>query len=214
MRDPLGDWNGDSDGEYRYTGWVRDWSDIEFAAYVAGFTDGEGWMAAPPEGGLRIVLANCERIVLERMRDRLGFGAIRSQIQKPHWRERHVLVISNATDCETFLRMTLPYLIIKRRTAEAMLTRCDEWRAAIAAFNERNRLIREAIASGERQKDIAARFGVSTQTVSRIKLGHTWPSERPKNARGLQGRVRPHQSWSSSPARQLRGDEQSTHLPG
>jgi hypothetical protein len=179
------------------------WSDSEFGAYLAAFTDGEGWLAAPPEGGVKIILANTHLGVLTAMRDRLGFGVVRAmtQVQNPRYLPRYILAIQNARDCEEFLRLARPYMIIKTDAADAILTRCADWRQAVGAYNERNRQIRAAIAAGERQKDIAARFGVSTQTISRIKLGHTWPSEQPKNARGLQGRVRPHRSWSSSPAR-------------
>jgi hypothetical protein len=190
---------------------VETWSDTSFAAYLAGFTDGEGYMDAPPHGGLRIILANCERDVLEAIRRRLGYGVIRSQQQKPHWRERFVLVISSAADCESFARLTLPYLIIKRRPALAILAKCEEWRNVVASYEERNHLIREAIAAGEVQKEIAARFGLSQQAISRIKLGHTWPSEKPKSARqgargaSLRGRVRQH--WSSSPGRGLNGTD-------
>ncbi len=177
-----------------------DWTDEAFAAYLAGFTDGEGHVAMPSTGGVRVTLANCEEAVLRGMRDRLGYGVIRSQQQRPHWRRRFVLIFQNAADCESFLRMTLPYLHIKRASAIRVLAMCDAYRASLNEFNERNRQIRSALSAGERGKDIAARFGISPQTVSRVKSGHSWPSERPKNACGL-GRFTSHRSPSLTAVR-------------
>ncbi len=173
---------------YRMT--VKCFPDDVFAGYLAGFLDGEGYIQGSGDG-VRIVLANCEVHILEEIRDRLGFGAIRSQQQKAHWRERFTLVFFNGEDVEAVLRLTRPYLRIKGQAADAALAKIDAWRENVRLRQERNAGILEAIKAGEVQKSIAARFGVSTQTVSRIKRGHLWPSEkRSSGSKGFAGLVK------------------------
>lgn len=61
------------------------------------------------------------------------------------------------------------------------------------ARDERNQKILALISKGVFQKDIAIEFGISQSLVSRIKSGHTWPTEIAKfNARrGLKKGIRP-----------------------
>ena len=168
---------------------LADLSDEAFAAYVAGFTDGEGHLEVhPSRAGVRIVIANTNRDVLEQIRNRLGEGRIsqrHSVYDKPHYLPRFVLVFDDGLSCGRVLDRIRPYLQIKADPADVILARIAEWHALIRQGAERNRLIREAIERGEKQTNIAQRFHTSKQTVSRIKLGQYWPSERPKDLRGL-----------------------------
>lgn len=156
-------------------------SDKAFAAYLAGFTDGEGHIAIPQShggfSGVRITLANCVPDVLRGIQQRLDYGSIRSQQQKENWRERFVWVASNIRDCEHFLHLVYPYLQIKRQDADNVLARIAAINERRTSVDARNYAIVEAARSGERRKDIAARFGISPQLVSRLCEGHNWPSE-------------------------------------
>lgn len=165
------------------------WSDEAFHAYLAGFTDGEGYVQSDvSSGGVRVVLANCVRPVLDGMRDRLGYGVIRSQQFRPHWQERHLLIIANARDCEDFLTRVRPYLHIKAESADAVLARVALYREVHEERLARNRAILAAVAAGETGKSVAARFGVSAMTVSRLrKLG---PDPAGDASRGFAGKVR------------------------
>ena len=168
-----------------------DFTDEAFAAYLAGFTDGEGYIGIEPTtrkgvSVVRIILANCVPEVLRGIQARLGYGAIRSQQFKPHWRERFTLSVTNMRDCESFLRTTLPYLHIlhiKHGVALDALKRIEEARTKQAAKAKRNDAIRAAAQSGERRKDIAVRFNLSPQAISRICEGHRWPSEQSRVAK-------------------------------
>jgi uncharacterized protein YerC len=160
---------------------IDSFSDEAFAAYLAGFIDGEGYIgieSAPRGlGSVNITIANCEVSVLESIRERLGVGAIYSQQQREHWRRRYVLKIGNAHDCRLALRIVRPYLQIKGEAADAMLEHVEVMCARIANRADRNRQIVELAASGMKRKDIAVHFGVSAQTISRVCNGHDWPSE-------------------------------------
>ena len=155
----------------------RELTDREFAAYLAGFTDGEGYIGVRARDNVAIVLANCVPEVLEWIKARLGYGAIYSSQQKPHWRRRYVLKVSSAVECRDFLLRTQPYLLIKAEKATLALARIHEMQMGMDALDARNRQIVRLATSGRRHKDIAHRFGVSQQLVSRIIRGSKWPSE-------------------------------------
>ena len=178
---------------------MQEWDDAAFAAYVAGFTDGEGFMAAPPEGGLRIAIANTELGVLEQIQKRLGFGTIRSQ-KAAHGATREIYAyrVQNVLDCEKFLRIVRPYLIIKAAVADAMLDRCELFRQAVEERKVLGLQIREALLTEKNMSEIARRFSVSATTVGRIKSG-TWSFDK-ADARGLQVDWGSRRFWSSNPA--------------
>lgn len=163
-------------------------SNEAFAAYLGGFTDGEGYVGIEPTNRknvsvVRIVLANCVPEVLRGIQARLGYGAIRSQKLKPHWRERFTLSVTNMADCERFLLLTLPYLFIKQDTARLALARINQAREKPLQIRERNNEIRALAAAGGVRRQIARRYGVSPQLISRICEGHKWPSEQSKIAK-------------------------------
>lgn len=179
---------------------MQEWDESAFAAYVAGFTDGEGFMAAPPEGGLRIAISNTDLGVLNQIQERLGFGTIRSQrAATPRGREIFAYRVHNILDCERFLRIVRPYLVIKAAVADAMLERCEVVRRAIEERRDLGLQIREALATEKNMSEIARRFSVSPTTVGRIKSGE-WSFDK-TDARGLQVDVGQHRFWSSNPAK-------------
>ena len=163
-------------------------TDMEFAAYLAGFTDGEGYIGVEPTtrknvSAVRIVLANCVPEVLRGIQSRLGYGSIRSQTLKANWRERYTLSITNLGDAERFLSIVYPYLFIKREAADAAYLRIAEAKQNHLGRQIRNDAIRAAAKEGQMRKAIANQFNVSPQLVSRICEGHDWPSERSRVAK-------------------------------
>ncbi|MDA8115718.1 MAG: hypothetical protein M0Z43_13490, partial [Acidithiobacillus sp.] len=109
---------------------IAEFTDKEFAAYLAAFTDGEGNIGFERPDKVhrhqffvRITLANCVPEVLRDIQSRLGYGSIHSQKQRENWRERFVFVVSNLADCERFLLTVHPYLQIKLAEANIALER-------------------------------------------------------------------------------------------
>lgn len=172
-------------------------TDEAFAAYLAGFTDGEGYIGIESTtrknvSVVRIVIANCVPEVLYGIKERLGFGAIRSQKLRAHWRERFTLTVSNMKDCESYLNIVFPYLHIKKDVATKAFNLIEQARQKYLSLQSRNEEIRKSAAAGEQRKSIAERFKVSPQTISRICEGHKWQSEwskygshRKRDDRGL-----------------------------
>jgi DNA-binding CsgD family transcriptional regulator len=149
---------------------IDQFSEEAFNAYLAGFIDGEGHLQAHPhQAGVRLTIANCVPEVLRDIQNRLGFGVIRSQHQREHWRVKYVLVFNNFAEVTEVIQRVLLFLQIKRPEADAILERAVAWQTASAALDERDRQIQAAIASGEKQKEVALRFGLSQQTISRIR---------------------------------------------
>jgi hypothetical protein len=154
-----------------------------FNAYLAGFTDGEGYLGANQPEGMRIILANCVPDVLRDIQARLGYGSIKSQKQRDNWRERFTLDISNMCDAYNFLTRCRPYFQIKAVPADEMLRRIASCRAAHDAIIARNAAIVMRAEAGEMRKALATEYGVSPQLISRICKGHKWPSERSRTAK-------------------------------
>jgi hypothetical protein len=162
--------------------WIAAFSDEAFAAYLAGFTDGEGWLGVTPHG-VRITIANCELQVLEQIRDRLGYGTIKSQHFKAEWRRRYVLDIANYEACSDFVRRVRPFFQIKGPIADAMLAKAARKTRERERMEARDEAVRNAARDGTLQTEIAKRFGMSQQNVCRILRGHDWPSNRGRAAR-------------------------------
>ncbi len=163
-------------------------SDDAFSAYLAGFTDGEGYIGLENDKKskktfVRIIIANCVKDVLVAIQQRLGYGAIRSQKLKENWRERFTLDIANLADCENYLLKVRPYLKIKASIADEALDRIGKSRQRVLDRYARNEAIKAAALSGEMRKNIAKRFNLSPQAISLVIEGHKWPSERSRIAK-------------------------------
>lgn len=177
-------------------------SDVEFAAYLAGFTDGEGYIGVERHGrrnrsGLvRITVANTHGPIISAIRERLGFGYVRSQKQDNRWKLKWTYNVTSLSDCERFLMIVFPYLVVKRAAADRAFERIREAQAMHRKKRDRNAAVIAAAMSGKMRKIVAMEFGISPQMVSRICCGHRWPSERrriakhrKRDARGLFVRI-------------------------
>lgn len=172
-------------------------TDREFAAYLAGFTDGEGYIGCEPAKHgrpiVRIAIANTDIRPLQFILDRLGFGKIRSQQQQANWKVKYCWHCSNLSDAEKFFDVCQEFLIVKVEAVTKARARIAEAKARHLHRTTRNEEIKAAVKNGEgNRKEIAARFNVSPQTVSRLCEGHKWPSQqkelastRHRDSRGL-----------------------------
>lgn len=147
---------------------MKNWTDDQFAAYLAAFTDGEGCIRLENGKYVNIYLANCHLGVLTEIRNRLGCGHIHSQQQKTHWSVRYRLKISLARDCRDFLNRVRPFLIIKAQIADKALARISEMEQVWVRRNERNGKIRTAVESGQIRKAVSRQYGVSPQRIAAI----------------------------------------------
>lgn len=167
----------------------------EDAAYLAGFVDGEGCMYADRKAcAVRVMVGNTNEAIIRWVHRTVGAGSV-FQRKKTSTNRVPLFVwqVSNAHDCREVLNYIRPYLKIKWQEADEILQTVTEMQLRMDELDARNRNILAAIAGGQKQKDIAAQFGISQSLVSRIKVGHTWPCEIKKlNAKkGLKKWFRP-----------------------
>jgi hypothetical protein len=147
-------------------------TDEAFNAYLAGFTDGEGYIGIDYSGSIvRIITANCVPEVLEAIRSRLGYGHIKSQQLRPHWRRRYTFDASNTRDCWDYLHRIQPYARIKAALVEVGIAKIADRYAELERRRMRNEAILAALDAGETQEVVGRRFGVRQSTVSLIKCG-------------------------------------------
>lgn len=161
---------------------MRNFSEDAFIGYVAGFLDGEGSIIFNKVKGnyyIRCVFTNTHEPVLLLIKERLGFGTILKKKIEKNCKQCFFLYVNSFDDAERLLRLVRPYLIIKAAKADDALAIIDKRSKAIASHKERDETILSEIKKGVSQTEIAKRFGLSQQMISSIKLGRTWPSNRP-----------------------------------
>ena len=97
------------------------------AEYLAGFMDGEGYLALgriprreSHEYPLRVVVYNTNRNVLERIRQTWGGTMSCSESRKPRWKAQYALIWTNAAAAR-LLAVAAPYLRVKAKQAVALL---------------------------------------------------------------------------------------------
>lgn len=134
--------------------------------YLAGFTDGEGWIGICGRGP-RIVWGQNDRRVLDEIRDKLeGKDFVVSEVYvikaAPPKRPNpiHMLQITRRADCERLARILLPQLLVKREACERLFA----WLAAhpvqknFAELDEQT--VRSLIAAGHDLVSIASRLKI------------------------------------------------------
>ena len=96
------------------------------AEYLAGFMDGEGYLALGriPRGPsheypVRVVVYNTNREALEQIRQVWG-GTLSCSLRKPEWKPQYALIWTNAAGAR-LLEEVAPHLRIKSKQAEAVL---------------------------------------------------------------------------------------------
>ena len=99
-----------------------------FLAYVAGFFDGEGTIAACIKFRVnrnsygcvvQVAIGNTNKTVLEYIQGLTGLGNIREvQVKYPNAKIIYHWALTNQTDKLKFLKLILPFLKVKRLNAE------------------------------------------------------------------------------------------------
>src|SRR5262245_51425826 len=94
-----------------------DWS------YIAGFFDGEGSLHRDiSRSTIHLRMDNTSKEVLEKIQSFTGFGQISNRgRQKPHHKDRFRLTVCDHSKVLIMLEKMLPYLIVKKHAAEAMV---------------------------------------------------------------------------------------------
>ncbi len=97
------------------------------AEYLAGFMDGEGYVALgriprrlSHEFPLRVAVYNSNRWVLEEIQRTWGGTLSVSRLCEPRWKPQNALIWTNAAAAELLVQV-MPYLRIKSRQAAALL---------------------------------------------------------------------------------------------
>lgn len=117
------------------------------AEYIAGFMDGEGYIAVgriprsrSPEFPVRVVLYNTNRELLEAIRQHWGGTLSCSPPRKSAWKAQHALIWTNAAAAQVIARVA-PHLRVKSRQAAAVLWFHEHLRACQRARDPRGRLL-------------------------------------------------------------------------
>ncbi len=171
-------------------------SNDAFAGYLAGFLDGEGCIEInKDECGIRLRLANTFRPTLDALLERLGYGRV-EEYRRPKnkkYKRLFCYAISSAPEVEKFLLLVNPYLFNKSEKAQQALAIIGRQRDRMNALDARNSAIVSRIANGAKQSELAKELNISQSNISRIKSGHTWPTEiaRFNARRGLKKGMKP-----------------------
>ena len=89
--------------------------------YAAGFMDGEGCInvsSCRTTTYIRVLIVNTNREVLELFQQRWGGDIKQNKQHKAHWKVSYTWRVSHAA-CLAFLQDIHPFLVVKRKQAEA-----------------------------------------------------------------------------------------------
>jgi DNA-directed RNA polymerase specialized sigma subunit len=183
---------------------MKNWSDEGFAGYMAAMIDGEGHIEIISDYSVRIRIANTVEHTLHAMSTRLNLGKVYeyTRPQGKNFKRLFCLEISNCHDVKSVFDLCGGYIHKKKDQMDAAIKVVDRVLSEAGKLDDRNRAILAFINQGLKQKEIASRFGISQQLVSRIKSGHTWASNKIRHLGRLQKRKFP------------RGMDQSFRLHG
>jgi hypothetical protein len=169
----------------------NDWNDDIFAAWFAGFLDGEGCIYLSPRytNAVEISISNTVSDVIYAIRDRLGFGTVfETTFAKPEvWKNKYTWRARRTDDCIVILRMVLPYTTIKKNVVLEAINRIEEAEKQRDQQLQRNLKILEMVKGGMLQREVAVHFGLSRSLIGQICRG--------KVGRDLGGKPNP-QIWN------------------
>lgn len=86
-------------------------------AYIAGIVDGEGHIAKPPS--ICVQITNTDKSLFCWMQKRINVGTIQERARKnENWKPVFNWRIRRKLQCYDFLRLIIPYLVIKKQVAQ------------------------------------------------------------------------------------------------
>ena len=135
------------------------WSDEQFAAWLAGFFDGEGCVYIPEKTGIALSISNTVRDVIFAIRNRLQIGTItETTFSNMNWRTKYSWQVKTYKEAGAFLKLIRPFLTIKAAKADEAMARIEASQARFRTRYERNKKMIELVESGMTHKDVAALF--------------------------------------------------------
>jgi hypothetical protein len=182
-----------------------DWSDDRFAAWLAGFFDGEGCIHLPKSGiGIELSIANTVQAVIEAIHKRVGLGIVtRIEFSGVAWKTKFHWRVRNYPEADIVLRLMRPHLVLKADQADAALSviapKIEERRKMM----ERNTTIRRLRAEGWKQRDIAEHFGICVGSVQQVLYRkderQPWQSRKATDGRFLRRSTQRHLKTKATP---------------
>lgn len=147
-----------------------DWSDDRFAAWLAGFFDGEGCIHLPKSGvGIELSIANTVPDVITAIHKRVGLGIVtKIEFAGVSWKTKYHWRVRNYPEADAVLRMIRPHLVIKADQADAAVAFIAPKIEERRAMARRNAEIRQLSADGWKQRAIAERFEISVRSVQQV----------------------------------------------
>ena len=107
---------------------VKQLSETE-KAYIAGFIDADGTIIISNSKKIftpRIVMGNCNKLVLETIQSMIGVGKIYTKkMNTKEWRTLYHYSIGTHVNLIKLIPQLIPYLILKRKRAELVLEFCN-----------------------------------------------------------------------------------------
>lgn len=147
---------------------LKSFTDDQFAAWLAGFFDGEGCIQVPTKTGVELTIANTNKDIVFSIRDRLGVGVISEVrfVNKPRWKTKYAWRERRYEEAGVVLKMMLPFLTIKREKAVQALARISDYKLKRKYIFDRNMEVARLKKLGHSHKEIGAIFDMKTSTVT------------------------------------------------
>lgn len=151
----------------------QDWSDERFAVWLAGFFDGEGCIYIPKQG-VDVSISNTNGEVIRAIFERVGVGFIEITTHgNLSWKPKHSWRVKTYVEAHAVLKLLRPYLVLKAEKADIALVKTQRFLDVRDLILERNRQIIQ-MSKTCTQKEVAAHFGLSRQSIWRIVNPETW----------------------------------------
>jgi hypothetical protein len=154
--------------------------DHAFAAWLAGFFDGEGsvYLSTGQPTSIAVSIGNTNRDIVESIARRVGIGSIETRLQKSlNWNTTYIWRVRTFAGARTVLLLMRPYLTIKAEDADRALRRIAVYAEKRQRIETRNAEICALAATGKHTiTAIAKRFGMHRSWVSMILTA--WRKER------------------------------------
>lgn len=143
------------------------WSNEVFAAWLAGYFDGEGCVHIPKNGiGIDVSIASTTQEVIEAIHARTGHGLVEMvTFERKNWKTKFSWRLRRYSEAHAMLTLMRPYLTIKALKADEALSYL---KAKLDKTTERHALYLEVarmIDSGIPRSDVAEALGIRRKTV-------------------------------------------------
>lgn len=110
--------------------------------YIAGYFDADGnfhvkFNKSKPSFQLLIRIYSTQKIVLEKIKEFIGYGYVRIVKKKsnPKWSDCYEYCVSKKSESKDFIKRVIPYLIIKKTQGEFLLNNFDFRRTSNIDFD-------------------------------------------------------------------------------